>query len=124
MVKHLKVAVLAAAVTSGIWMACTGIGLPKWYSRDYTCLVLTDDVVLKSNWTNEAVGTLKRGVVLFVPDGEDYQVTDPGDSSLHKVYIGITAEISRKGLKEPPEIPQANTMEINDYLKAYPRNTK
>ena len=124
MVKNLILVLVAVAVTSGVWLVAGASSRP-WYARNYTCLVLTDDVVLKANWTNEVVGTLKKGVVLFVPDEQDYQVTDPGDSSLHKVYIGLTADLKGKFLRIPQELSPTNTtVKVYNYLQAYPNVAK
>lgn len=123
MVKNILLVLVTSAITSGIWILCTKAGA-RWYSRDYTCVVLTDDVVLKADTTNEVLGTLKKGVVLFVPDGADYQVTDPGDTSLHKIYIGLTADMDGKFLRVPQDLSPTNThVTAYNYLDVYPKES-
>ena len=119
MVKNLLLILVAAVVTSGIWILCTKVN-NSWFSRNYVCVVLTDDVVLKAGWTNEVVGTLKKGVVLFVPEAVDYQVTDPGDSSLHKVYVSLTADMHGKYLRVPQDLSPTNqSIKTYNYLEMY-----
>jgi len=122
MTKNLLIILLAAVVTSGVWILCINAKSHKWYSRNYVCVVLTDDVVLKSGRSNEVVGTLRKGVILFVPDGEDYRVTDPSDSSLHKVYVSLTADMRGKFLRVPQEFSPTNqSVETYNYLDMYPQ---
>jgi hypothetical protein len=85
-------------------------------------VVLTDDVVLKAGWTNEIVGTLKKGTVLFVPDEADYRVTDPGDTSLHKVYLSLSADMEGKYRRVPQQLrPDDQRVVTYNYLVVSPR---
>ena len=94
----------------------------NWYKRDYVCIVLTDDVVLKAAWTNEVVGTLKKGTVLLGLNPEDYKVTDPGDSGLHKVYVSLSADMDGKYRRVPQQLSVTNqTVKTYNYLVINPR---
>jgi len=122
MVKNLTIAVLAVVAASGFWLLWTKTNPRSWYRRDYVCVVLTDDVVLKAGLTHEVVGTLKKGTVLFVPDKEDYRVTDPGDTSLHQVYVSLTADMEGKFRRVPQEVSATDqSMKTYNYLVVYPR---
>jgi Tfp pilus assembly protein PilW len=125
MLKNLTIAILAVVVSSCLWIIWTGSKGPHfsdWGKRDYECIVLTDDVVLKASWTNQVVGTLKKGTILFVPSEEDYRVTDPGDTTLHKLYVSITANMEGKYRKvsQTRSLAERNEQTYN-YLDIYPK---
>jgi hypothetical protein len=125
MLKNLTIAILAVVASSCLWIIWAGSKshqFSDWSKRNYECIVLTDDVVLKASWTNEVVGTLKKGTILFVPNEEDYRVTDPGDTTLHKLYVSITANMEGKYRTVPQDWSVADRNEkIYNYLDVYPK---
>jgi hypothetical protein len=71
--------------------------------RDYRCTTSEKPLVLRARGSNQVVGVIFPGVLLFPPVRSDLHVTDQGDGELHKMYVRIPTNFHADSLKFPKD---------------------
>lgn len=71
------------------------------YRPDHLAGVLVHDVQLSTGNTNRPSIVLPKGTIVFSPEGNDYGVTAPDDTSLYKVYIRLSPKTINLMMKFP-----------------------
>lgn len=116
-------------------LSLTGLALCLWlipyatwlwdamtFRPDHFAGILSHDVCFSTGNTNDPAIVLPKGMSVFSPEGNDYGVTAPDDTTLYKVYIHLTPEtidrmtkFSRHGHTESPFTNQTyNILEETD----------
>lgn len=96
MMRNLAVAVALSFLFYVVSIFVYGTFTAFWHGRDHERIVLTHDVILYGNSTNNVLGILRRGTILFSPGSNDYVVTGPEDTYFYKVYVRLSPSSLRE----------------------------
>lgn len=124
MKRNLTIILAAVAALSLGWLSFHLFNAWRWKPRDYICALLAEDVTLRGQGTENELGTLKKGAVLYAPTWDDYAVSDPGDSQLFKVYVRLSPDVIKNLLLLPARQTNAPVPKtVCNVLEVVPRAT-